>query len=1241
MKTHSFLNTLFGFVILGSVFLFPSLARGDGQGVVITEICPTACVAQKSEQWIEIVNIGGAPVDINGWKFWEDQTNHSLTLVQGNDATLDPGEYALIAENSQAFLTAYPTNQTVTVFDSSWTTGLKKTGEEIGLKSGVGSNAFIEVFSYMGITGNGSLERIDLSLADYSAQNWKEHPSGATVGDINYWTAESQSESPPEETKPEEAPASEPAPQADPGSLPQNTAEPAEEPPLQDAPNDPILANQPPAASFSVYPSLLLVDHPVLFNASASTDPDGDALSYAWDFGDGQKDSGGTVFHTFSVSAKIVATLMVSDVHGAMAVASKNLVVYGKPQLLPKKESTHADTADGGEASKGVPAIIINEFVSDPVSGEKEWIELYNTGTSDADLIGWQIHDGAGVLVSPTTTIEGNGFVVFEMFNKLNNAGDSIQFTDPSGMVADSVTYGVFGDVASSTAVTAPVAGDPYSVARIADGADTNNDSADFAITTTPTKGAPNSIVAPPQTNLESPAQNPPPASGNTGSLGNIVSFQPGDIRINELVSDPADGAEEFVEFYNPNNAAIMLDGWWAEDGSTAKTLLKGSVGGHEFFVLAEPKGSLNNAGDLLRLMDPTGKEIDRVCYGSWNDGNVSDNAPKADDPWSLARIGDGKDTNADSADFAVTTIVTKGSVNIVILPTASPSLLSIPTAAASTTPVIMSEVFPNPHGNDSGQEFIELYNPSSAAANLSGWSLVDASGKLFSFSTTTIAAKSFLLLSNDITGIVLNNGDGDTVSLRSPTGVIAQSVAYSGPAPEAQSYSIDTDDEWLWTATPTPGKSNVFSIAQPAEKSISSKSEQQSSSSFSVMVHISEFLPNPIGSDEEEFIELANFSTSTVDISGFALDDEDGGSQVYVFPEGTMIDPLSYIVFERRDTKIALNNDADAVRLFFPDGSVAEEVLYDRPPEGASYAADENGKWSWTMESTPEFKNVFQSVSVSNSNVSGGPVPLSGIDTTLEQIREYEIGDRVRVQGVVIVLPGILGSQYLYIMDVNIADGVQQGGVQVYQHAKKFPELAVGDLVNVSGELSEIQGETRIKVAEETDIEKIGVLAPPNPDAVPIIDIGETFEGGLARVEGDVTESNGSTIIVDDGTGEIVVAIKKETGIVRKDIRAGQSVSVVGVVSQTKSGYRLLPRSLDDIDFYDEEEAAEKTEDFLAVQTFAPGNDAGSSYGTALASGVLSLGLAAVLHFRGAAVKRIIQGAGVVFLGIIRKKRE
>ncbi|HTD83464.1 MAG TPA: PKD domain-containing protein, partial [Gemmatimonadaceae bacterium] len=67
----------------------------------------------------------------------------------------------------------------------------------------------------------------------------------------------------------------------------------------------------------------------VTFNGSGSSDADGDALTYRWDFGDGttQNTSSATVQHIYDDNGSYVVTLMVTDAPGATSAPATTSAV--------------------------------------------------------------------------------------------------------------------------------------------------------------------------------------------------------------------------------------------------------------------------------------------------------------------------------------------------------------------------------------------------------------------------------------------------------------------------------------------------------------------------------------------------------------------------------------------------------------------------------------------------------------------------------------------------------------------------------------------------------------------------------------------------------------------------------------------------------------------------------------------------------------------------------------------------
>ena len=82
------------------------------------------------------------------------------------------------------------------------------------------------------------------------------------------------------------------------------------------------------------------------FDGSGSSDPNKDALTYAWDFGDGSRGSGVTATHIYAAAGSYEVTLTVSD--GSAEVTSKGSVQVG-PNLDGRFEGVQLWTPEPGE----------------------------------------------------------------------------------------------------------------------------------------------------------------------------------------------------------------------------------------------------------------------------------------------------------------------------------------------------------------------------------------------------------------------------------------------------------------------------------------------------------------------------------------------------------------------------------------------------------------------------------------------------------------------------------------------------------------------------------------------------------------------------------------------------------------------------------------------------------------------------------------------------------------------------
>jgi len=86
-------------------------------------------------------------------------------------------------------------------------------------------------------------------------------------------------------------------------------------------------ANNPPIASFTYVPKNPAVGQQISFTASSSYDPDGNIVSYDWDFEDGNSGSGVNPTHAYAQDGTYTVTLTVTDNDGATDSNSTTVVV--------------------------------------------------------------------------------------------------------------------------------------------------------------------------------------------------------------------------------------------------------------------------------------------------------------------------------------------------------------------------------------------------------------------------------------------------------------------------------------------------------------------------------------------------------------------------------------------------------------------------------------------------------------------------------------------------------------------------------------------------------------------------------------------------------------------------------------------------------------------------------------------------------------------------------------------------
>jgi len=140
----------------------------------------------------------------------------------------------------------------------------------------------------------------------------------------------------------------------------------------------------------------------------------------------------------------------------------------------------------------------------------------------------------------------------------------------------------------------------------------------------------------------------------------------------------------------------------------------------------------------------------------------------------------------------------------------------------------------------------------------------------------------------------------------------------------------------------------------------------------YSDKIVITEILPRPSSGSDNEFIELKNIGSETIDIGGWQLDDtENGGSTPFTIPVGTTIEGGRYVVFYKSETKLALNDGGDVARLINPNGEkVSRSNAYENANKDESWNLNNDEEWTWSTQVTPgEINYIVQPSSENEQN--------------------------------------------------------------------------------------------------------------------------------------------------------------------------------------------------------------------------------------------------------------------------------
>src|SRR5436190_8746650 len=140
----------------------------------------------------------------------------------------------------------------------------------------------------------------------------------------------------------------------------------------------PFKANQAPTAKIVTVPADSIQEgSPMTFDASTSSDPEGDSLTYIWDLGDGLSATGPVAKRSYYQLGSHAVTLIVTDQHGESDTATTLVLVVNAPPVIKRIEGPAGPIGVGNPTAIRVTA-------SDPGSGDVLTLRIdWKDGTVD------------------------------------------------------------------------------------------------------------------------------------------------------------------------------------------------------------------------------------------------------------------------------------------------------------------------------------------------------------------------------------------------------------------------------------------------------------------------------------------------------------------------------------------------------------------------------------------------------------------------------------------------------------------------------------------------------------------------------------------------------------------------------------------------------------------------------------------------------------------------------------------
>ena len=267
--------------------------------------------------------------------------------------------------------------------------------------------------------------------------------------------------------------------------------------------------------------------------------------------------------------------------------------------------------------------------------------------------------------------------------------------------------------------------------------------------------------------------------------------------------------------------------------------------------------------------------------------------------------------------------------------------------------------------------DWIEVHNPSDSPVSLSGYKLSDRTNKTkYTFPDEMLGAGEYKIVwcapgaeGAEYAPFALASAGGETVVLTAPSGAGSESVEL--PLLEKNTVYARENGEWTVSQRPTPGYSNDDAGYEAWLRSDGYENDEIYITE--VMAHNRGTLADSDG-DLSDWIEIANFGETSVDLAGWYLSDDPDAPDEWKIPPLTLAPGEYAVIFAsgKNRTKGELHTsfsltDGDTVLLSRGNGAEVCRAAIENAEEGASLAMRPDGSFAMTDFPTPGFENTAE----------------------------------------------------------------------------------------------------------------------------------------------------------------------------------------------------------------------------------------------------------------------------------------